>query len=580
MNIKQKTYLLLALLVLILGGVAAVGMLVQAKSPFLMDNTDGGYIEEGNWKTVRRIGYRKNERVGESTESTSAQAQWTFTSIPRGAYDVFATWQVADSAKSEPDSEATFTIENGEKHLASISVNQAENSTGSRYKNVWWQKLGTWDVRSPQVTIHLSPSAPSRSIFADAILLRRHKEQTIRGTPSVQVPVPLVSTGSRMAPPVPRPSIGARTTPSPTPSGASSGNAPAAPITPGTYPTANSSTPSTSPSSPAGPHPTLTGTGSVSSASGSRVSSSSGGGNDPGFTWIKVSNITPSSATFEWKTEAPTLSILEIKESGQPYDATIVVREEYTTEHSFSLSQQGSSYRLWPGTTYSFRISTTDRNGVMVKSAYQTFQSLPAEFAPGNTSLSLQRLFVGQYNNTKYSFVLKDPDGFRNLSVKKVNGTAIMGGSGGCGNTTIESTTITLDPTDFPIIALVEDCAGNFARVQADMPPIGETASSSSATITSSSASSSNDVSFSVNRATGTTGDYIYTVTASTAGLDTVLLKRADGTQSTGNWTYYCRTASPNTTSGGSFHPSDVPITVTVTTCGGVTSTFTVSSPP
>lgn len=589
MNTKKKTHLLPALLVLIVSGVAAAGMLVQAKSLFLVDNTDSGYMEEGNWKTVRRIGYRKNERVGESTGSTTAQAQWTFTGIPRGSYDVFATWQVADSAKSEPDTEAIFTIENGEKHLASISVNQEENSTGSRYKNVWWQKLGTWDVRNPQVTIHLSPSTHSRSIFADAILLRRHKEQAVRGAPSLQVPPPLVSTGSRVVPPILRPSTGARPTPSPVTSGAASGNAPAVPSTPGAPPTANSSTPSTPPSSPTGTHPTLTGTGSVSSASGSRVSSLSSAANGFGFSWIKVEDITTVSAKISWGATMPfyngDMSLLEYS-SPTTFNGGTGVRHIVGTEGYFVASEEGR--RLWPGTTYYFRIMIEDRNGNIARSNEQTFQTLPAPIS-ANTSLSVERRFPGQYDNTKYSIILKDPDGVRQFLVEKLdkttplkhygNSTSIWGGSGWCTNPSMASDTVTLEPSDFPLMARVEDCPGNFAKVQVDSPPpIGETASSSSATTTSSSASPSGDTSFAVNRVSGTSNGYTFIVTPSTAGLDTFLVKRADGVQVFGGLSYYCQ-KTPATTQTVSLDPSAFPLTATVTACGGITSTFTVNQP-
>lgn len=577
MNSKKRTYLFPTLLVLIIGGVTAAGILAQAKSLFLMDNTDSGYVEEGNWKTVRRIGYRKNERVGESTGDSVAGAQWTFTGIPRGSYDVFATWQVADSAKSEPDTEATFTIENGEKQLASISVNQEESSTGSRYKNVWWQKLGTWDIRSPQLTVRLSPSAPSRSIFTDAILIRRHKKET--------VPVPLVSTGSRMAPPVPRPSTGARTTPSPATTGAASGNSPAAPSTPGVSSTANSSTPSTPPSSPVGTPSPLIGTGSVSSASGSRVSSLSSTANGFGFSWIKVEDITTVSAKISWGATMPfyngDMSLLEYS-SPTTFNGGTGVRHIVGTEGYFVASEEGR--RLWPGTTYYFRIMIEDRNGNIARSNEQTFQTLPAPMS-ANTSLSVERRFPGQYDNTKYSIILKDPDGVRQFLVEKLdkttplkhygNSTSIWGGSGWCTNPSMASDTVTLEPSDFPLMARVEDCPGNFAKVQTDTPPIVEAASSSSS---SSSSSAAGDPSFSVSRVSGTSNGYTFTITPSAAGLDTFLVKRADGVQVFGGLSYYCQ-KTPATTQTVSLDPSAFPLTATVTACGGITSTFTANQP-
>ncbi|MBI1985029.1 MAG: hypothetical protein HYS60_02930 [Candidatus Wildermuthbacteria bacterium] len=80
----------------------------------------------------------------------------------------------------------------------------------------------------------------------------------------------------------------------------------------------------------------------------------------------------------------------------------------------------------------------------------------------GNSSISLDQLFPGQYDNTKYNITLGDPDGLHTIRVTKAGGGHQMSGTPANGNppcpTSINSGTITLRPSDFPLKAVIKDC--------------------------------------------------------------------------------------------------------------------------
>lgn len=104
------------------------------------------------------------------------------------------------------------------------------------------------------------------------------------------------------------------------------------------------------------------------------------------------------------------------------------------------------------------------------KYSYDTV-SVIAPVAGTNTpsSAALTQLFPGQYSNTKFSIKISDEDGLKEFSVKKVDGTFVYSGSpGAAGNTgsctgtapfkSVDSGTVTLQNSDFPLTATVIDC--------------------------------------------------------------------------------------------------------------------------
>ncbi len=90
-----------------------------------------------------------------------------------------------------------------------------------------------------------------------------------------------------------------------------------------------------------------------------------------------------------------------------------------------------------------------------------------------NTNLSVIRLFSGQYDNIKYNVIVKDPDGVKQLTVKKANGNFVMVGSPPC-STEIQSGAVDLYPSDFPLRAVIYDCKDPsvYVELDAQMPSL------------------------------------------------------------------------------------------------------------
>lgn len=88
-----------------------------------------------------------------------------------------------------------------------------------------------------------------------------------------------------------------------------------------------------------------------------------------------------------------------------------------------------------------------------------------------NSVLSVQRL--DQFDNTKYSLTLEDPEDIGAFLINKAGGESIWGGEPSC-STSITSDTVTLGPSDFPLSGYVIDCENTNVQnsVQASMPPL------------------------------------------------------------------------------------------------------------
>lgn len=93
-----------------------------------------------------------------------------------------------------------------------------------------------------------------------------------------------------------------------------------------------------------------------------------------------------------------------------------------------------------------------------------------------NSVLSVQR--VDQFDNTKYSLTLDDPEGLSEFLINKADGSFIWGGEPKNGTpscpTSITSDTVTLGPSDFPLSGYVIDCENANVQnsVQVSMPPM------------------------------------------------------------------------------------------------------------
>ena len=153
-----------------------------------------------------------------------------------------------------------------------------------------------------------------------------------------------------------------------------------------------------------------------------------------------------------------------------------------------------SNVSLIAGTSYSYTVVAYDAAGnvsaqsspVSVSTLSQTASTTvtstattTTSSAPNNSVLAIIRLFPGQYDNTKYSLSLSDPDGIGDLNVNKASGSYIWSGSPRSGNPPcpagpIETGTLTLNPSDFPLSGYVIDCLNSGVQypVQVSMPAL------------------------------------------------------------------------------------------------------------
>ena len=98
-----------------------------------------------------------------------------------------------------------------------------------------------------------------------------------------------------------------------------------------------------------------------------------------------------------------------------------------------------------------------------------------------NSTLTAQRLFIGQYDNTKYSLTLSDPDGISEFLINKANGEFTWGGSPRNGTppcpASINTGTQTYQPTDFPLTGTISDCKDPSVKysIQLQIPSVPAT---------------------------------------------------------------------------------------------------------
>ncbi len=98
---------------------------------------------------------------------------------------------------------------------------------------------------------------------------------------------------------------------------------------------------------------------------------------------------------------------------------------------------------------------------------------IPVGTVGNNSSLTVQRLFPGLYENTTYNIQPSDPEGIKNTIINKTNGSSVLGADPPC-NTSLSSGAVTLLPSDFPLSGYVVDCQNPSTSyaVQANMPPL------------------------------------------------------------------------------------------------------------
>lgn len=132
-----------------------------------------------------------------------------------------------------------------------------------------------------------------------------------------------------------------------------------------------------------------------------------------------------------------------------------------------------------PSHTFSTKIAPADfPRTVVVKDCAGNWSKfkvelppLPVVEKPGNTTVQVSRL---SGDSTHYPLTIADPDNIRSAAVKRatdgVNVSVNVINDPACLSSSYTDTYL-LYPADFPLKAIVTDCAGNASEVTAEMPP-------------------------------------------------------------------------------------------------------------
>ena len=140
----------------------------------ILDNGESGFTQTG-------FGYLNNSRVtaayggdNHNMRGGSGTANWTFTDLEDGEYQVDATWaHKYDNRYNSLD--APFSIENGSGTvLATTTVNQKNAPSGFADAGTHWDNLGTVNITDGTLVVTLGAGSNSnRYSVADAIRVER-----------------------------------------------------------------------------------------------------------------------------------------------------------------------------------------------------------------------------------------------------------------------------------------------------------------------------------------------------------------------------------------------------------------------
>ncbi len=144
-------------------GVIAAG----SGTPTILDNGQSGMSLVGSWPTFK-AGYNGNELYA-GGGTGSLQANYTFTNLRPGSYQVYATWS-SFTAPGKPASNTPFTLYNGGQVVGTVLVNQQVPPAGASLKNAAFQLLGTVNLTSSLLRVSLNNNA-NGLVLADAIAI-------------------------------------------------------------------------------------------------------------------------------------------------------------------------------------------------------------------------------------------------------------------------------------------------------------------------------------------------------------------------------------------------------------------------
>lgn len=132
---------------------------------WVIDDGEAGYQEVGpGWFTGGLTAGNQNDYRFHSPGTGTNTASWTFTNLPSGAYDVYATWVAHENRPSN----APYQVFDGSTSLGTVAMNQrlAPNDVFAGGQS--WELLGTFSAASGTLAVQVS-DAGDGYVIADAI---------------------------------------------------------------------------------------------------------------------------------------------------------------------------------------------------------------------------------------------------------------------------------------------------------------------------------------------------------------------------------------------------------------------------
>jgi ELWxxDGT repeat protein len=143
---------------------------------YVIDDGDwlGGYSETGQrWAHTQRLGdgqtpldaYGRDYRF-QFDDGQAGVAHWSFSGLPDGQYEVYATWHAHEGQASN----AHYTIAHGA--TTDVLVNQRYAPSGTTFAGRPWQAFGEVEADHGTITVSLASDLADGTVVADAVLVR------------------------------------------------------------------------------------------------------------------------------------------------------------------------------------------------------------------------------------------------------------------------------------------------------------------------------------------------------------------------------------------------------------------------
>ena len=148
---------------------AVSGTVVDPNAPVvkIIDDGAAGQTQSGAWTTITGKGYASDLRTA-AAGTGSAQSTWSFTNLPAGQYNVYATWKISSVYATN----APFSLFDGSQLALTMQVNQRLTPAGLWDGTTNWQSLGTVTVTGGVLNVKLT-NAANGQVVADAIRIEK-----------------------------------------------------------------------------------------------------------------------------------------------------------------------------------------------------------------------------------------------------------------------------------------------------------------------------------------------------------------------------------------------------------------------